>query len=182
MIELKLKQGLFPFSAGQLDYFEFGRFALRNVFGSITENQRQQCVELWLDNNVLPNQRAALERSNEVCYMLSDLESQRIIGVNTLYPGTLGNQGAPVWLNRMFIDPHHRSTRLMITGTAMMLCYAKTTLSNQGHVGVVNVNENRKLSRPGMQRIFERLGYRRIGWQAGNEVLLFRFSDIQLVE
>lgn len=181
MHNIELPSSLFPFRLEQLECFAYGSYRLRNVFGKINEQQQQACIELWLKNHVLPNRQAAVERSKEVCYLIEDTRNEQVIGVNTLYPGHLDKGHTKVWLNRMFLDPQHRATRLMIIGTALMLCYAKTNLTDQGMVGVVNVNENRKLSRPGMQRIFQRLGYKHLGWQQNKEVILFEFAKVHII-
>lgn len=182
MIEIELPSRFYPFTIKELDYFEFGGYALRNVFEKITPEQQEQCVKLWLSNGVIVTRDAAIERSHEVCYCLYDLASGQLIGVNTLYQGAVAQGGVQAWLNRMFIDPQHRSSRLMIVGTAMMLCYAKTHLESRGLPGVINVNENQKLSRPGAASIFRKLGYRGIGWHNGCEVIAFKFDDISYIE
>jgi len=182
LINIKLPSALFPFALNQLEQFQFGDYLLTNVFENVTPEVADACIHLWRRNRVIPTNDAARTRTKEVCYCITDQNSGKVIGVNTLYRAQLGPDSREFWLNRMFIDPAHRDTRLMIVGTAMMLCFAKTELEQRGLPGVVNINENRKLSRPGMQRIFSRLGYRPIGWQNGNEVILFRFADVTFTE
>ena len=133
---------------------------------------------MWLENNVLPSKEMAWHRSNQVCYMITDTKTDEMIGVNTLYRDKLPNNDEDYFFNRMFIQPEHRNSRLMITGTAAMLCYAKHFLSEQGAAGIININENTKLSKPGMQRIFMRLGYRHVGWSDQKEIILFSFNNI----
>ena len=181
-IEINLPSTLYPFKLADLPVFEFGAYTLLNVYQKITEEQKHACVEMWLRNRVLPNKQAALERSKEVCYFITETASDKLIGVNTLYQSHVTNSTPKVFLNRMFIDPAYRNSRLMITGTAVMLCYAKTQLADQGIPGVVNINENKKLSRPGASQIFERLGYRKQRMQNGQEVLYFEFARIQFRE
>jgi len=177
-ITISLPSSLYPFQLTDLMSFEYERYTLQNVFTRITDSQREACVQLWLRNGVLPSQEAAWARTEQICYFITDTSSKELVGVNTLYQDRLQPSGPMFWMNRMFIDPQHRSGRLMITGTALMLCYARRSLSNQGPRGVVNINENRKLSRPGMARIFQRLGYQQIGRQHGNEILLFDFDRV----
>ncbi len=181
-IEIYLPSALYPFKLADLPSFEFGAYTLKNVYQKITERQQYACVEMWLRNRVIPNEQAALERSKQVCYFITETASNKLIGVNTLYLGQVNQDGPQVYLNRMFIDPKFRDSRLMITGTAMMLAYAKTHLSDKGISGVVNINENRKLSRPGMNRIFDRLGYRKQGMKDGQVVLFYEFDRIKLIE
>ena len=102
------------------------------------------------------------------------------MGVNTLYQGKVVEHGPTRFLNRMFIDPQHRNSRLMIVGTGMMLCFAKTQLADRDVGAVVNVNENVKLMRPGSRAIFERLGYQSQGLHNGQEVWLFEFNRIEI--
>lgn len=178
---ISLPNALYPFELQDLMRFDHDGYTLHNVFTKISDAQRQACVELWLRNRVLPSAEAAWARTDQVCYFITNANNNELVGVNTLYQDSLQPGGATFWMNRMFLDPKARSGRLMITGTALMLCYAKTHLSDQGAGGVVNVNENRKLSRPGMAKIFQRLGYQKIGHQHGNEVLLFDFARINFL-
>lgn len=182
MIEISLPSDLYRFRLDDLQEFRFNEFCLINVFERITPQQREACIELWLRNGVMPSREAALKRSDQVCYCITENKTGKLIGVNTLYIAGSDDALQNVWLNRMFIDPRYRNTRLMITGTAMMLCFAKTYLADRGLRGVVNVNENRKLSRAGMRKIFSRLGYRQVGEQLGNEVIFFDFNNINFTE
>ena len=178
---IRLPSDLYPFRLSGLPQFHYGQYTLTNVFSRITKQQRQACVDLWTRNGVL-SQEQAWVRSAEVCYFITLTSSKKLIGVNTLYVGRVLSGGPQLYLNRMFIDPIYRNSRLMITGTAMMLCFAKTELEKNGMPGVVNINENRKLSRPGMGKIFSRLGYRKEGYQEGKEILYFEFEGIRIEE
>lgn len=177
-----LPSSLYPFTLADIQKLKYGDFTLQNVFGVMTEEQRHACVNMWLRNNVLPSEQVAWQRTEQVCYFITESSTGKLVGVNTLYIDYLEQGGQAFYMNRMFIDPLYRSGRLMVTGTALMLCYAKSALAAQGLPGVINVNENRKLSRPGMAKIFQRLGYRKIGEQFGNEILLFEFANIDYVE
>jgi len=179
--EIQLPSSLFPFTLAQVDRLEYDSYTLQNVFQSISQEQREACLDLWSRNRIPMTDEAAWQRSSQVCYYITETSTDKLVGVNTLYLDTI-NSPQQYWMNRMFIDPAYRNSRLMITGTALMLCYAKLNLSSQGIPGVVNINENRKLSRKGMHRIFSRLGYRRQGELAGQEVLYFQFDRIELKE
>jgi len=176
--EITLPSSLFPFRLIDVPQFTYGPYRLDNVFRSINSQQRQACVELWLRNGAVASPTMAWERSRQVCYLMTENAGNRLVGVNTLYPDRLVADGPRFWFNRMFIEPQHRSSRLMIVGTAAMLCYARTQLSSEGIPGVLNVNENPKLGRRGMRRIFSRLGYRCQGEQNGQDVWYFEFSSI----
>ena len=177
-ITLKFGSGLYPFQPQELMCTKFGDYQLENVFESISDDQRHACVKMWMKHNVLPTKEMAWKRSKQVCYIFSDLKTGDIIGVNTLYQDQLTSSSKQFFFNRMYILPEYRNSRLMIRGTAAMLCFAKHNLSNRGVAGVVNVNENSKLDRPGLQSIFNRLGYRHFGWQGEKEIILFEFDRI----
>lgn len=179
---IHIPSSLFPFMLNDLDDYEYGNYRLLNVFDKITPDQRKQCVKLWLRNGVLPSRQAALERSDQVCYFITQIDTGELIAVNTLYDDLMPGTQLPVFMNRMFIDPAHRHSRLMIIGTGMMLIFAKTKLENSKQLGVANINENVKLSRRGANRIFRRFGYRQLGYVAGQELLFFEFSRILIEE
>ncbi len=86
------------------------------------------------------------------------------------------------FFNRMFIRPKYRNSRLMVIGTAAMLCYLTTRHANQGIKGVISENENPKLHRPGVRRLFERSGYRYLGSARGRKVWYFPFDDVRFVD
>lgn len=185
--QIQLGAGMYPFALDQLDYFEFAGYAIENVFGQLTDLQKCEIIDLWQRNHSLPEGANSQERVAQVCYQMTDLESRRVIGVNTLYPGKLQllkpeAKIHPVWLNRMFIDPGFRNSRLMITATAMTLCLAKTRLSASGQAGVVNANENPKLQTPALHKIFSRLGYRFLTKQAQADIWFFDFSQWEFAD
>jgi cytochrome P450 len=172
----------YPFIIKDLPRFTQKGYLFENVYQKITDEQRHACVNFWIDNGAISNRDAAWNRSKEICYMIYHSESGQLIGVNTLYTDTLTKDGETFFFNRMFMATDHRHLSLSTTGTALMLCFAKTHLSHKGVRGIINVNENRKLSGPALQRLFSRLGYKRVGWQDENEVIFFEFSRIEFTE
>ena len=177
-MQIKLGQGLYPFTLAELAQFDYDEYRLINVFGKITAEQQRACIEMWSRAGVLSSPREAQQRALQVCYLIQHRDSEKVIGVSTLYLDAALGDDELFYANRMFIDAEHRSSRLMITGTAMMICYAKQMLANNGVRGVININENTKLSRPGMQRIFKRLGYRYLMRRHNAEVILFEFDTV----
>ncbi|NND82096.1 MAG: hypothetical protein HKN50_06690 [Gammaproteobacteria bacterium] len=177
---ITLPSSLFPFRHDQLSHLQYRNYSMLNVFESITDEQREAVMRLWNRNGLLTDQDAAWQRSSEVCYFITETRTGQLIGVNTLYPGKIVASGPTLFLNRMFIDPQHRNSRLSIIATGMMLCFAKTALSDRGILGVGNVNENSKLSRPGMRKIFTRWGYQFKGTLSGQDVWRFDFDRISI--
>jgi hypothetical protein len=176
--EIVLPSSLFPFRREDLPGFDWGEYRLENVFRRIDPPRQQACVELWIGAGVIPSPKAAWERSQQVCYLLWHRDTGQLAGLNTLYPERPETCDQDCFINRMFIRPEHRRTRLMIVATAATVCYAKTRLATEGIPGVLNVNENRKLGRPGMRRIFTRLGYRPRGSIHGRDAWYFDFSAV----
>lgn len=175
---IKLENGLYPFNVSDLPCIYWQDYKLENVFKKITDAQRQACIEMWLKHKVIASEETALKRTDQICYLLTDTKSGDVIGVNTLYQDKLPTSSKTYFFNRMYILPEHRNSRLMIIGTAAMLCFAKHHLSDFGVAGVINVNENKKLSRPGLQRIFRRLGYRHYAWKDDKEIIIFEFDRV----
>jgi hypothetical protein len=180
--EITLPSALFPFTLADLPDFVHGRYRLQNVFRSAGPREQQACVEFWIRGGVLVSPKAAWERSREVCYMLKEDATGRLVGVNSLYPDRAPGGGPTFFQNRMYIHPDFRDSRLMIVATAATLCYAKTRLDGEGIPGIVNVNENAKLARPGMRRIFSRLGYRRLPQEGGRDAWYFDFAHTRIRE
>lgn len=180
--DITLPSALFPFTLADLPDFTYGRYRLRNVHGAIGPREQQACVELWLRNGVITSPKAAWERSRQVCYLMHERDTGRLAGVNTLYRDRLTADGPDYLLHRMFIQPEYRDSRLMITATAATLCYAGTRLKDSGVPGVMDIQENPKLGRPGVTRIRCRLGYRHQGQWQGQELWYFDFDVCRIAE
>jgi hypothetical protein len=182
MFEIILPSPLFPFTLVDLPEFNRGRYRLRNVYRNIDRREQQECVELWLRHGVIISPRAAWERSREACYLLREQETGRLIGLNTLFADRVSEDGPPCLQNRMFIEPEFRGSRLMVSTTAATLCYAKTRLEAEGIQGILNVNENPRLGRRGMRRLFTRLGYQWLDRRHGRDVWFFDFAATRIRE
>ncbi|MFT6005756.1 MAG: pimeloyl-[acyl-carrier protein] synthase [Pseudoalteromonas tetraodonis] len=178
-MKIKLGEGLYPFGLDDLAQFDYDQYRLINVFGKISVDQQQACIAMWSRAGVKLSAQEAQKRALQVCYLIQQRSSEKIVGVSTLYLDTSLGDDELFYANRMFIEVEHRSSRLMITGTAMLICYAKQALANKAIRGIININENTKLSRPGMQRIFQRLGYRYFTQQNAAEVILFEFDQVE---
>jgi hypothetical protein len=181
-VVLTLPSTLFPFRQSDLACFDYQDYRLQNVFGSITPSQQQQCVAMWLGAGVAHSPKRAWQRSEQACYLLYERLSGRLIGVNTLYVATSPLDGGRYYFNRMFILPNYRKSRLMIVGTTAMLAFANSVLADEGPPGIININENPKLARVGMRRIFTRIGYRLLGQHDRQDVWYFEFAQARLVD
>ncbi len=182
MKTITLPNPIYPFRLAELDDFCYGPYRLVNVYRRISEAQRRACVEMWLQARALSSEEAAWQRSLEVCYLFVHSGDGVLAGVNTAYVERYPSRDARYFFNRMFIRPAYRDSRLMIVGTAAAICFLRTRHGDEGVRGVVNINQNPKLYRRGMQRVFERLGYRLDGLTEGKETWRFEFDEIRFVE
>jgi len=183
--KIVVPSALYPYrSADDLSLFDYQNFQLVNVFGKITSAQRQQCIQMWRDGGVPFTEHEALQRSQQVCYLFRHIDSGELAGVNTLYKEFLPQLKSEWFCNRMYIRPEYRTSRLMVLATTLMLYYSwlhlrKQQGSNGERIrGVANINDNIKLHRKGMRRIFERVGYRYSHKVLNREVWLFAFDEI----
>ncbi len=179
--QIVVPSALYPFTKEQVHDFEYREFQLLNVFRSISEEQRKQCVNMWLKAGAVPTEELAWQRSAQVCYMFFHKESGRLVGVNTLYSETDTVTNEKWFVNRMFILPKFRTTRLMIVGTSLMLYFASLHLAHEGMKGVVNINVNIKLHRKGLRKIFSSLGYQFSHAADKREIWFFDFSKVSFI-
>jgi hypothetical protein len=179
---ITLPNAIYPFRLADLDDFHYGPYRLVNVYRRITDAQRRACVKMWLQTSALSSEEIAWQRSLEVCYLFVHTGDGVLAGVNTAYVQRYPPRDARYFFNRMFIRPAYRDSRLMIVGTTAAICFLRTRHAEEGVRGVVNVNENPKLYRRGMQRMFERAGYRLDGLTDGKETWRFEFDDIRFVD
>lgn len=181
-----------PFRLTELAGFDYCGYRLVNVFRRITEEQRNACVRMWLEERALPTEEAAWRRSLEVCYLIMNPSGDGLAGVNTVYVATYPPQNAAYFFVRMFIRPGYRGGGLMIAGTTAAVCHLKTHHAREGVRGVVFVNENPKLFRSPIHSLFASGGYQFDGVleikQYGSEeprrreTWRLEFADVELVD
>ncbi len=172
----------YPIRTTDLASYSYKNYRLQNVYESLTPEQQRAVIEFWLDNGALTSREAAQQRSSEVCYLISEQNSGKIVGVTTLYPDRVGDPPDLCLLMRMFITPSDRRTWLAICAAAMTLVFASKHLSDRGYAGVVNVNENLKLARSGTSKRFEAAGYCLLGQWRGQDVWFFDFKQTQFID
>ena len=177
-----LPHALYPFRLAELGDFRYGGYRLVNVFRRITEEERRACVRMWLEERALTSEEAAWNRSREVCYLFLNEADGVLAGVNTVYVARYLPRDAPYFFNRMFIRPACRDSRLMIAGTSAAICSLRTHHAGEGVRGVVNINENPKLYRRNIRRLFEQAGYRLDGLTEGKETWRYEFDEIRFVD
>lgn len=181
MQTITLPNAIFPFSFADLAKTSYGDYEIEYAHQKLTEQQRAAVIDLWVANGVL-SPLIAQRRCQQVCCLVSHQPTGKLIGVSTLYPSKVGEPPQAVLMMRMFLLPEHRRTLLASPVWKLTLLNAKVHLDGQGYLGVVNVNENRKLARNAMRRRFEEVGYQLIGQSNGQDVWIFEFSKHQIAE
>jgi hypothetical protein len=181
LITLTLPHPIYNFRASQLKEIDYGQYRLVNVFNMISERERRECTEMWLNNGALDSESQAYDRSREVCYMLYSKADNILIGVNTIYTDIYRLTNTLYYFNRLFISPGYRNSRLMILATAATLCFLHANHDKQIY-GVININENTKLHRKHLHATFLQAGYILDISTPDIEVFRYEFSRIMFIE
>lgn len=142
--------------------YDYHGYTVYNVYRAISPALRDEIVEMWARNQALPGREAAERRIDQVVLAVRNPAGQ-MAGVSTVYAGDFQQRGNPYFFYRMFIQPGDRIPGLMRFVTLQTCHLMNERYQPGGPQGVIIVTENRKLMRPGMQRMFERNGYERLG-------------------
>lgn len=142
--------------------YDYHGYAIDNVFQAVPPALRDEIIDLWRRNQILPGPEEALRRVNQVVLAIRNPAGQ-VAGVSTAYVGDFQQRGNSYWFYRMFIQPADRVPGLMRFVTLRTCGILGERHVPGGPKGVIIVTENRKLMRPGMRRMFERNGYEYMG-------------------
>jgi hypothetical protein len=155
----------------------FRDYHFENVYLRTTEAQRCEILDLWRNEAVEMNPGDAERASREAVYLVRN-RSGELAGVSTVALIRLKDERRFYSCN-LFIRPQDRVPYLMIT-----VCDAtRDFLRNFRHpvsqpAGMLNINENPRLARPGVRKLFERHGYRYWGQTSrGEDVWITEFGE-----
>jgi len=155
----------------------FRDYLLENVYLCTTESQRSEMLTLWRKESAGIEGDDAERSSREAVYLVR-ARSGELVGVSTVALVRL-KTGQRFYSYSMFLGEQHRVPYLMVAvcdSTRDFLRNFKHPVSQPA--GVLNVNENPKMMRPGMRKLFERHGYRFWGKTArGEDVWVTEFSE-----
>ena len=146
----------------------FRDYLLENVYLRVTEAQRCEILVLWSGEGA-GIQGPNAERSSREAVYLVRAPSGELAGVSTVALVRLKG-GQRFYSMSLLLRKRDRVPYLMVA-----VCNAtRDFLRNFKHpiaqpAGILNINENAKLMRPGMRRIFERNGYQYWGQTARGE-------------
>lgn len=174
---------LFPFHAkADAQKFNYRNFQLINVHQKITDAQRQLCIDMWTEEGLAMSESELAERSKQVCYLFMDIETGILAGVNTLYRQFMPYLQSHWFANRSFIRPQFRTSRLAVIGVGITIYYSLLHLSHDsGTKGLVSIQENVGLQRPGIRSLYAKGGFRYSHNILKNEVWLLPFDEVKLV-
>lgn len=156
----------------------FKDYLLENVYLRTTEGQRAEILALWRSEEAGLEEADSLRRSHEAVFLVRASSSGDLAGVSTVALVRVKG-GRRFYSYSMFLRKRDRVPNL-----AVVVCNAtRDFLRTFKHpvaqpVGMLNVNENPKLMRPGMRRLFARLGFRYWGQTAlGEDVWITDFGE-----
>ena len=155
----------------------FKDYLMENVYLRTTEAQRSEMVELWR-NEGSGLEGADAERTSHEAVFLVRNRSGELAGVSTVALIRV-KDGRRFYSCSLFLRPRDRVPYLMINvcdATRDFLRTFKHPLAQPA--GMLNINENPRLMRPGARRIFVRHGYTYWGQTSkGEDVWATEFGE-----
>jgi hypothetical protein len=137
----------------------FRDYLLQNVYCRTTSGQRSEVIAFWRDEEALNNTAEAERRSHEAVFLVRT-SSGELAGLSTVGFMRL-RDGRTFYAYRMFLRKQDRVPYLMLAVVLATRDFLKAfPHPDMQPTGILHVNENPKLRRPGMRRLFEREGYR----------------------
>jgi len=155
----------------------FRDYLLENVYLRTTETQRSEILALWRSEGA-GIEAADTERSSREAVFLVRAKSMELAGVSTVALVRL-KDGRRFYSCSLFLRRRDRVPYLMINvcdATRDFLRNFKHPLSQPA--GMLNINENPRLMRPGVRKLFARHGYRHWGQTSrGEDVWATEFGE-----
>jgi len=142
----------------------YGIYRLDNVYGQITTALGDEIVALWQENRVL-SEVEARRRTAEVVLTIRD-NGGTLVGVNSVYIKDFIKADNPYYFYRVFIRPQDRRSfglRSFAGKSTREFLKSYVPIGHTKPQGVIIVVENRKLTRPGAQRMLTRQGWTPLG-------------------
>ena len=155
----------------------FRDYLLENVYLRATEVQRSEIIALWQGEGVVRDAGERERRSHEAVFLIR-APSGELAGLSTVGLARV-EDGRTFYTYRMFLRKRDRIPYLMVA----VVIATRDFLRNFKHpelqpAGILHVNENPKLMRPGAKRLFARFGYRFWGKTAdGQDVWAADFAE-----
>ncbi|MEZ0262022.1 MAG: hypothetical protein ACAH80_13505 [Alphaproteobacteria bacterium] len=145
-------------------FADYNGYRLVPIYRKPDAEAREAVIKLWHANKILPDRKAAEERSKQVVFLIIDPQDN-VVGVNTVYvsdfskakqkPAPAGN----FYFYRMFIQPQNRVPNLSFRTLGFTYDFLNALPVAPRPEGLVLVTENPKLKKPGSQRLLKRMGW-----------------------
>jgi peroxiredoxin len=155
----------------------FKDYLLQNVYLRTTRAERSEIIRLWHEEEAINDPAEAKQRAAEAVFLVRTASGE-LAGLSTV--GLVrARDGRTFYAYQMFLRKQDRVSYLML---AVVLA-TRDFLSTFRHptsqpAGMVHVNENTKLMRPGLRKLFERHGYSYWGVTAeGEDVWAVEFGS-----
>lgn len=156
----------------------FKDYRLENVYLRTVPEQRARLAAFWLREGALADPWEAERRAHEAAFLLLRGGSGELAGLSTVRLQRL-NDGRPVYAYRMFMREQDRLPYLMNQLIAATRDFLRDFKRPDVHpIGMLHVNENPKLMRPGIRKLFARHGYLYLGQnRKGQDLWLTEFES-----
>jgi len=156
---------------------QYKEYRLLNVYRNISAELREKIVSLWQRNHVLPAGADPYQRVDEVAVLVLNPDNE-VVGVSTVYIEFRPILKEDAFMFRMFIQPQDRIAGMMTAVVKTTYALLNDYQMDNKPKSLMNINENPKLSRPGIRRQFERVGYQYLGQdQRGCDIWRWAFSN-----
>jgi hypothetical protein len=155
-------------------------YRLQNVYLRTSAAQRAQLAAFWLREGAIADPWEAERRAHEAAFLVWRNDDE-LAGLSTVRLHCM-HDGRWVYAYRMFLRERDRMPYLM----NLVIATTRDFLRDFKHpdaqpVGMLHVNENPKLMRPGIRKLFERHGYRYLGQnRKGQDLWLTEFAQDKL--
>lgn len=156
---------------------------VENVWQRVSPDLKREIVQFWMARNALTIQAEALERAEEVVFVVRNL-LRKIVGICTakeIFSDRLNNF---VYFYRTMIDPDHRRTGLAMGLLMKTRNFLETRFLEgieQKAIGILLTLENEDLSRTFRKAVCPRTGFIFIGYNRnGHQVRIYYFEGAEI--
>jgi hypothetical protein len=154
----------------------FKDYVLEGVYLRASRAQRAEIIAFWTQERAVADPQEAARRSHEAVFIVRNASGE-LAGLSTVGFMKVPD-GRTFYAYRMFLRPRDRVPYLMLAVVLATRDFLKIFRHPAVQVaGLLHVNENLKLMRPGMRRLFQRNGYSYWGkTPAGEDVWAVEFD------
>jgi hypothetical protein len=131
------------------------------VYEAVDEDLQKEIVAFWTKNQAIGDPEEAWRRTCEVVFVIRNATGE-IAGVSSVYAGNL-RDGKKYYFYRLFIQPTDRIFGMMRAVTLATAAFLRDLAIPDRPHGILHINKNIKLMKPGMRLLFRITGYVYLG-------------------